>query len=194
MSRALIVHASRHGGSEGIAERIGDVLRASGVDSVVGRAKDLPDPRTFDACVVGAGVYMGSWVPDGIAYLERYASVLAAKPVWIFSSGPLPGSNMEPKHPVTDPIELALGPATGPGSGGRRKLEAITSRIRPRDHRVFSGAFDPDAPAKTLPERFLRILPIGKGILPAGDFRPWPEIEAWAGEIAAALAEPVGVA
>jgi menaquinone-dependent protoporphyrinogen oxidase len=56
MSRALIVHASRHGGSAGIAERIGEVLREAGVDVVVAKARDLPDPRTFDACVVGAGV------------------------------------------------------------------------------------------------------------------------------------------
>ena len=193
MSRALIVHASRHGGSAGIAERIGEVLRGAGVDAVVGRAADLPDPRAFDACVVGAGVYMGSWVEDGITYLERYAPVLATKPVWIFSSGPLPGSTKEPKAPVTDPVELALGPAEGPGSGGRRKLEAAAAPVHPRDHAVFTGAFDPSDPPKTLPERVVRMMPMSKGILPEGDFRDWPAIEAWARTIAAELLEPVPV-
>jgi menaquinone-dependent protoporphyrinogen oxidase len=193
MTRALIVHASRHGGSEGIAERIGEVLRESGVDVVVGRARDLPDPRTYDGCVVGAGVYMGSWVDDGIAYLERYAPVLATKPVWIFSSGPLPGSTKETKVVDADPIEAALGPATGPGSAGRRKLEGVASRVHPREHRVFGGAFDPTLPPQTFAERVLRILPMSKGILPIGDFREWPAIEAWAREIAMDLNEPVAV-
>ena len=193
MSRVLIVHASRHGGSAGIAERIGEVLREAGVDAVVGRARDLPDPRTFDACVVGAGVYMGSWVDDGIAYLERYAPVLALKPVWIFSSGPLPGSTKAPKDPDADPVEVALGPAEGPGSGGRRKLDAATAPIHPRGHEVFPGAFDPKDPPKTIAERVVRMMPMAKGILPEGDFRDWPAIEAWARTIASDLREPVPV-
>lgn len=193
MSRALIVHASRHGGSAGIAERIGDVLRQSGVDVVVAPARDLPDPRSFDACIVGAGVYMGSWVGEGIAYLERYGHVLATKPVWLFSSGPLPGSTKEPKTPTADPVEIALGPLEGPGSSGRRKLEDAAAPIHPKEHRVFTGAFDPAEPPANLAERVVRMMPMAKGILPAGDFRDWPAIEAWAKEIATTLAEPVPV-
>ena len=193
MSRVLIVHASRHGGSAGIAERIGQVLEEAGLDTVVGRARDLPDPRTFDACIVGAGVYMGSWVDDGIKYLERYGPVLATKPVWLFSSGPLPGSSMEPKNPTADPVEIALGPAEGPGSGGRRKLEAAAAPIGPRDHKVFTGAFDRTDPPATLAERVVRIMPIATRVLPEGDFRDWPAIEAWAKSIAATLMEPVPV-
>jgi menaquinone-dependent protoporphyrinogen oxidase len=193
MSRALIVHASRHGGSAGIAERIGEVLEGAGVEVVVAKARDLPDPEAFDACIVGAGVYMGSWVEDGVRYLERYAPVLATKPTWLFSSGPLPGSTKEPKDPSADPVEVALGPAEGPGSGGRRKLEAALGPVHPKEHKVFSGAFDPTDPPATLSERVVRMMPAAKGILPAGDFREWPAIEAWAKEIAATLAEPVPV-
>ena len=193
MSRALIVHASRHGGSAGIAERIGEVLQGAGVDITIARARDLPDPLPYDACIVGAGVYMGSWVEDGVKYLERYALELAAKPVWLFSSGPLPGSTKEPKTPITDPVEMALGPAEGPGSGGRRKLEAAAAPIHPKDHKVFGGAFDPADPPANLAERVVRMLPMSKGILPVGDFRDWPAIEAWAKEIAATLVEPVPV-
>ena len=194
MSRALIVHASRHGGTAGIAQRIGDVLQTSGVDAVVARAADMPDPGPFDACVVGAGVYMGSWVKGGTEYLERFASTLEARPVWLFSSGPLKGSTKGAKDgaPV-DPIENALGPLTGPGSGGRRKVEDLAARIVPRDHHVFFGAFDPTDPPASLSERFVRSMPGSKGILPPGDFRDWPEIEAWAREIARVLKEPAAV-
>jgi menaquinone-dependent protoporphyrinogen oxidase len=184
MSRALIVHASRHGGSAGIADRIGEILREAGVEVVVAKARDLPDPRPFDACIVGAGVYMGSWVHDGVVYLERYGHVLATKPVWLFSSGPLPGSTKEPTNPNADPVEVALGPAEGPGSGGRRKLEAAAEPIHPKAHKVFTGAFDPEDPPANLSERLVRLMPMAKRVLPAGDFRDWPEIEAWAKEIA----------
>ena len=193
MSRVLIVHASRHGGSAGIAERVGEVMREVGIEAVVAAARDLPDPRTFDGCVVGAGVYMGSWVDEGIAYLERYAPVLASMPVWIFSSGPLPGSTKEPSNPHAEPVEVALGPAQGPGSGGRRKLESVAARIQPRGHEVFTGAFDPKDPPKTLSERVVRMMPMAKGILPEGDFRDWPAIDAWARSIAETLTEVVRV-
>ena len=193
MARALIVHASRHGGSKGIAERIDEAMRDAGVETVVAPARDLPDPHAFDGCVVGAGVYMGSWVEDGIRYLDRYAPTLARMPVWLFSSGPLPGSSKTPAEADLDPIEVALGPSQGPGSGGRRKLEAVADRIRPKDHRVFHGMFDPDSPPANLAERFVRLMPMAKSVLPVGDFRDWDLIDAWAAEIAGTLSEAVPV-
>ncbi len=103
-------------------------------------------------------------------------------PVWLFSSGPLPGSSKAAEG--VDPIENALGPSEGPGSGGRRRIEGLAAIIRPREHRVFQGRFDPNDSPKTLPERVVRLLPVAKGVLPAGDFREWPLIEEWAREIA----------
>ena len=194
MPRVLIVHASRHGATAGIAERIAEVLRTAGTDPVVVGAADMVDPAPFDACVVGGGVYMGSWVKEGTDYLERFAPTLEGRPVWLFSSGPLLGSTKESKDPDVDPIENALGPADGPGSGGRRRIEELAARIHPRDHRVFAGAFDPKDPPRSMSERLVRMMPASKGILPPGDFREWPAIEAWAREIAITLrAEPIPV-
>lgn len=192
MKRALIVHASRHGGTAGIAERIGDVLRTADVDAVVAKAADMPDPGGFDACLIGGGVYMGSWVKEGTQYLERYASALSTRPVWLFSSGPLKGSSAE-KRSSGDPMEDALGPADGPGSGGRKKIAELSATIYPRDHRVFFGAFDPADPPRVMSERLVRLMPASKGLLPPGDYREWDVIEAWAREIATALAEEAPV-
>ena len=186
MTSVLIVHASRHGATAGIAERIGDVLANRGLTVFVAPATAMSDPATYDAIVVGGAVYAGSWVKEGTAYLDRYAPILARRPTWLFSSGPLKGSTKEPSAPV-DEVERALGPLTGPGSGGRRKLEALAERIGPREHRVFDGVFDPDSPPANLPERIIRLMPGAKNILPAGDFRDWPAIEAWAAEIATTL-------
>ena len=191
MTRVLVVYGSRHGGTRGIAERIGDVLRAGGLDTVVGTAAAVRETEIHaaDAVVVGSGVYMGSWLDEPLEFLAGHIDTLAARPLWLFSSGPLPGSSKAKQ--AVDPIENALGPVDGPGSGGRKKIEALSAAIGPRDHRVFMGRFDPDDEAKNLPERFMksfmRVIPAVRDVLPAGDFRDWPAIEAWAQEIAGEL-------
>jgi menaquinone-dependent protoporphyrinogen oxidase len=40
-------------------------------------------------------------------------------------------------------------------------------------------------------ERIVRLMPAAKKVLPAGDFRDWEAIEAWARGIFAALPSPV---
>jgi menaquinone-dependent protoporphyrinogen oxidase len=87
---------------------------------------------------------------------------------------------------------------------GRDVLEAAEPRdfaefagaIHPRDQRVFFGAYDPDAKPIGLMERigarFTR-MPAVREALPAGDFRDWRRIEAWAEDIAREL-QPVEAA
>ncbi len=188
MTKVLVVYGSRHGGTRGIAERIGEVLRTEGLDAVVTAADQAPDVRDADAFVVGSGVYMGNWLSEPLDFLRRNQDTLALRPTWLFSSGPLPPSKSKQG---ANPLEDALGPADGPGSGGRKKVEALSAAIGPRDHRIFAGAFDPKDPPRSMSERLVRMMPAAKNILPAGDFRDWDAIEAWAREVAAALASPV---
>ena len=189
MATVLVVYASRHGGTLGIAEKIGEVLGTEGLEAHVAPADRETDVSNADAVVVGSGVYMGSWLKDATAFIKCNEASLETRPVWLFSSGPLPGSTRSPA--AEDPLADALGPATGPGSGGRKKVAELSAAIHPRDHRVFQGAYDPNDPPRSISERFLRLMPVSKDILPAGDFRDWGAIEAWAREIAASLADPV---
>ncbi len=189
MANVLVVYASRHGGSKGIAERVGAVLRDAGHEATVLPAAEANWVVGVDAFVVGSGVYIGRWLDDGLEFLRQNETTLSRHPVWLFSSGPLRGSTKE--QAGVDPVEHALGPAEGPGSGGRKKLEALIALIHPREHRVFDGAFDPNDPPRNLSERLVRVMPGAKGILPAGDFRDWDAIEAWAQAIAADLEVPV---
>jgi len=191
MPTVQVVYASRHGGTAGIAARIADVLRAEGAEVVVADAANRPDPGKYDAYVIGSGVYIGRWLQEGTEFLERHQAILATRPVWLFSSGPLPGSSKTTE--AVDPIELALGPEDGPGSGGRKKIAALSAAIQPRDHRVFLGAYDPNDPPKSMQERLIRMVPAAKNVLPAGDFREWDVIEAWARHIAVELTAPVAV-
>ncbi len=185
MTTVLVVYGSRHGGTRGIAERIGEVLRTEGLDAILADAADVRDVGDADAVVVGSGVYMGSWLKEPVAFLERNQAALAARPIWLFSSGPLRGSSASKDG--DDPLAEALGPADGPGSGGQKKIAELSAAIHPRDHRVFYGAFDPDDPPRAMSERLVRMMPASKGLLPPGDFREWDLIEAWAREIAATM-------
>ncbi len=187
MAKVLVVYGSRHGGTRGIAERIGDVLRSEGLEAEVASADHVEDVGKADAVVVGSGVYMGSWLKEPVAFLARNQAALATRPLWLFSSGPLQGSTAAKRDQDKDPIEAALGPENGPGSGGRKKIAELSAATHPRDHRVFFGAFDPKDPPRAMSERLVRMMPAAKGILPHGDFRDWPAIEAWAHEIASAL-------
>ena len=189
--RIQVVYASRHGGTAGIAERIAEVLRTEGAEVTIADAAERPDAHGFDAYVIGSGVQIGSWHKEGFEFLESNRSTLADRPVWLFSSGPLPGSIASTDAP--DRLTQALGPADGPGSGGRKRIEALSAEIHPRDHRVFNGAFNPNDPPKSLPERLIRLVPAAKGVLPPGDFREWDAIEAWAREIAAEMLASVPV-
>ena len=192
MPTAQVIYASRHGGTAGIANRIAEILQAEGVQVAVADAINKPDPSGFDAYVIGSGVYIGSWLKEATEFLERNQTTLATRPVWLFSSGPLPGSSKMTE--ADDAIAVALGPEEGPGSGGRKKIETLSAAIHPRDHRVFLGAFDPNDPPKSMPERLVRMMPMAKEALPAGDFREWDVIVAWARQIAAELIAPVPVA
>jgi menaquinone-dependent protoporphyrinogen oxidase len=189
MAKVLIVYGSRHGGTRGIAERIGDVLRSNVLDVDVSPADRIADVGSADAVVLGSGVYMGSWVKEAVEFFERNQATLATRPLWLFSSGPLRGSTA--KTSGKGPIEDALGPEDGPGSGGRKKIAELSAATHPRDHQVFYGAFDPKDPPRAMAERLVRMMPMSKGVLPPGDFRDWPAIEAWAKGIAGEL-QPVG--
>lgn len=190
MTRVLITYGSRHGATKGIAEFIGEALRAGHLDGVVEPAESVHDVTNVDAFVVGSAIYMGSWLKEPIEFLERHRDLLATKPVWLFSSGPLKGSSKE--EAGADPLESALGPMEGPGSGGHRRIAELEKAIGVRGHVAFYGAFDPKDPPKAMSERFVRMMPGSKGILPPGDFRDWDAVDAWAHEIATALTkEPV---
>ena len=136
--KVQIVYGSRHGGTRGIAERIGEVLRENGIDAATQQATGARAAEDVDAFVVGSGVYMGSWLNEPLEFLARAQSVLATRPVWLFSSGPLRGSTKD--KPAEDPVENALGPSEGPGSGGRKRVEALGEAVGARDHRVLFGA------------------------------------------------------
>ena len=171
----LVAHASRHGSTAGIAERIAATLRAEGVPADERPVTEVRDLSGYDAFVIGAAAYMYHWLGDATTFVKRHRDDLARHPVWLFSSGPLGTDLVDAEG--NDVLE-----------GSRPKeFDELQAMLHPRDERVFFGAWDPDAPAIGVQERLVRLMPAAKKAIPAGDFRDWPAIDAWAAEIAAAL-------
>jgi menaquinone-dependent protoporphyrinogen oxidase len=177
--KILVAYASKHGATRGIAERIASTLGGDGFEVDLSDVQDAGDLSRYDAFVVGSAAYMGAWLGEATTFVRRNESTLAERPVWLFSSGPV-GPDKIDKHGRD--VLVASEP---------REFTEFEAAIHPRDKRVFFGAYDPDVPAvgiaEGLMERFIRLMPAVKDVLPAGDFRDWPAIEAWGHEIATAL-------
>lgn len=171
----LVAYASRHGSTRGIAERIADRLRSSGLAADVLAVGEVRQPGSYDAFVVGGAAYMFHWLKDATAFVRRNAALLGSHPVWLFSSGPL-GPD-EPDAEGRDPRVTCV----------PREMPELEAAVRSRGTRIFFGAWDPAAKPIGFTERLTRMMPAARDAFPAGDFRDWPEIEAWADEIAASL-------
>jgi menaquinone-dependent protoporphyrinogen oxidase len=170
----LVAYASRHGFTQGIADRLAATLRASGRTVDERPLASVGDLGGYDAFVIGSAAYMGQWLRPATEFVKRHRVTLAARPLWLFSSGPLGTATVDPKGrdllDVSEPKQFA----------------EFRTLLRPRDLRVFFGGLDPSRLQGV--ERVVRSTPAGRPLLPEGDFRDWPAIEAWAEGIARDLA------
>ena len=159
----LVTYASKHGSTEEIAERIAATLRRAGVETDLKSVEAVRDVEPYAAVVLGSAIYYGSWLKEAREFVHRNEDALAARPVWLFSSGPL---GVEVKDAETQPKEFA----------------EFNESVKPRDPRIFFGALD--FSQLSFMERM-----VVKGVrAPEGDFREWGAIEEWAESIAQALA------
>jgi menaquinone-dependent protoporphyrinogen oxidase len=85
----LVAYASKHGATGGIAERIGQGLRATGQHAEARLVQEAGDLGEYEGFVVGSAAYSTHWLRDATAFVRRNQDLLAQRPVWLFSSGPL---------------------------------------------------------------------------------------------------------
>ena len=174
--KAIVVYASKYGSTKGIAEFIAEKLQQRGILAEVRDVEAVQDLGGFDAFVIGSAVYMGHWMKETTEFVRRNRSVLANRPVWLFSSGPL---GTETKDAQGRELIVVAEP---------KEIAEFRDVINPRNHRVFFGALD--SSKLGFAHRTTRKLPAARAILPEGDFRDWKDIEAWASSIAQALNAP----
>jgi menaquinone-dependent protoporphyrinogen oxidase len=175
----LVAYASRHGATRAIAERIAERIRVAGLEADACPVQAVRNPGAYDAFVVGGAAYMFHWLKEATTFVRRNRAVLASKPVWLFSSGPI-GTDLVDKE--GQDVLVASVP---------REFAELRDAVHPRGERVFFGAFNPAQKAVGLTERFVMRMPAARAAFPAGDFRDWPEIEAWADAIACELTPSV---
>ena len=157
-----VVATSKHGSTGEVADAVAEELRRSGHDVERKDAEQVHGFDGADAVVLGSPIYGGRWLEAGRRLLSDQAEALSARPVWLFSVGPL-GDPPKPDEP--EPQEL---------------VQSATE-IGAREHRVFSGRLDRSELGRG--ERLM----VRAVHAPAGDFRDWEEIRVWARSIADAL-------
>lgn len=160
--RVLVTAASRYGSTTEIAERISETLHEHGVDATVLSPDDVTSLDPFDAVIVGSGVYIGHWLKPARGFVDRFATELAERPVWLFSSGPVG----DPPKPEEDPVDVA----------------SIAETTGAMDHAVFGGRIR----KKGL--RFGDRAVVAALHVPVGDFRDMHAVAGWATAIADELA------
>lgn len=169
-TQVLVAYATKYGATTEIAQRIGAMLRQTGLHTQVLPADHVDDLTPYMAVVLGSAVYLGGWRKEAVAFLETHEDWLAERPVWLFSSGPT-GEG--------DPMKLMKGwrfPQT---------QQPIADRIHPHDIAYFHGKLD-------LKQLSLADRLIVKTIqAPIGDFRNWETITAWTTGISHTLRELV---
>jgi menaquinone-dependent protoporphyrinogen oxidase len=158
MTRVLVTWSSRHGSTAEIAHAIGSVLAENGFAVDVRPMADVDTLYPYDGFVVGSAVYAGSWLRDARAFVDEHHELLATRPTWLFSSGPI-------------------------GDAGADAFDAseLLASTHARDHQLFPGRLQRSKLG--LHERIVT----GMLRVPDGDYRNWAVVTAWATAIARSL-------
>ena len=160
----LVAYASKHGSSQGIAERIAEKLQQLGKQAEARSVDEVADPGSYEAFVIGSAIYYGSWLKEATEWVRRHQAILAQRPVWLWSCGPLGTEAQDAERQ--------------PGGGQPKEMAEFQQAIAPGDERIFFGVLDHHT--LSFPERM-----VAKALrAPEGDFRDWGAIEAWAADIA----------
>ena len=160
--KLLVAYASKHGSTAEIAEVIGKELRKRGYQVEVKPVEEVGDPAWYDGFVIGSALYAGGWLKPAAQFLRTNQTLLATRPVWLFSSGPT-GEG--------DPNEILDG-WTFP-----EDLTPLLETIKPKEVILFHGYLNP---AKLgFGERMI----IKSVKATVGDYRDWLVIRSWASRL-----------
>jgi menaquinone-dependent protoporphyrinogen oxidase len=159
--KVLVAVATKYGATAEIAEAVAEVLRERGLEPTVMPAEQVDRVDGYDAVVLGSAVYAGHWLKPARELVGRCGGDLAARPVWLFSSGPVG----DPPKPDEDPVDVT----------------ELVARSGARDHQVFAGKLV--RKHLSFPEKAI----VSALRVPEGDFRDWAQIAGWASGVAGAL-------
>jgi menaquinone-dependent protoporphyrinogen oxidase len=166
MDEVLIAYATKHGSTHEVAETVAAHLAQFGVEAHTLPADRVESLDEYQAVVLGAPLYMGRWHRDARAFLRRFRTELASRPLAVFALGPLEDTPKQWEG-ASEQLYKAL---------------AHVPAVEPVTVGLFGGAIVPE----TLHFPFSHI--------PAGDLRDWDAIRAWTERLPDALGLGVLVA
>ena len=134
-AKVLVAYGTTNGSTAKIAETIAETLNKEGLTAEARPAESVVTLLPYDAVVVGGGVYAGRWQKNARRFLRRHRRELPARPLWLFSSGPLDASASERDIP--------------PVPGVRRAV----IRFDAREHITFGGCLEKGAKGFSLASR-----------------------------------------
>ena len=158
-ARVLVAYATKLGSTGEIAETIAHVLRDSGHGAMALPARDVTGLDDWDAVILGSAVYAAHWQRDARRFTERFGEDLKARPLWLFSGGPLDRRLARADQPITP-------------HGAE-----VTAGLGARAHRTFGGRLARDAEVDPQVLQTHRL----------GDYRDWQSIVQYAYRIAGEL-------
>ena len=165
----LVAYATRYGSTQEVAEQIAETLREQGLEVTVQPARRVRSLEGYRAIVLGAPLYIGSWLKDAQRFLTNHQAALANMPVAVFTLGPTRAD--EDAAPV------------------RAQLNKQMSKypwLNPVAIELFGGKYDPSK--LKFPLSLLAALPASPLYqAPASDIRDWDAIRAWASDLATKL-------
>lgn len=164
----LVAYASADGSTRSIAENIGRFLAARHHVCTASMSA-VDDLTAYDAVVLGSAVHDGGWLPEAQQFVLDHSAGLSARPLWLFSVG------------MIDALPRAIRRFAARAEA-KQLAASLPAELRPRDMRLFSGIVR----REQFPSMRARVSMRLMGAR-CGDFRPWPEIRAWADQIALAL-------
>ena len=147
-ARVLVAYASKLGATREIAETIAQTLRDGGHLAVAIPTRDVASLEDVDAVILGSAVYAAYWQRDARKFVDRFHEELKARPLWLFSGGPLDRRLAKADQPITP------------------HGAAITDGLGARAHRTFGGRLSADAAVSERVRQTHRL----------GDFRDWQKI------------------
>ena len=123
--KVLVAYGSKMGGTQGLAEMLGESLGELDHQVDARPAVEVADVGPYEAIVVGGALYyFFVWHEDARSFIRRHRRALQHKPVWLFSSGPL---NESAREKEITPVRFV-----------RRAMR----RIGARGHVTFGGRLE----------------------------------------------------
>jgi len=169
----LIVYATRYGSTGEVAQKLSEILQKHGYDVDLQPAGKAGDLSRYQAVVLGAPLYIGSWLTEARQFLSDHQTSLSGRPVAIFALGPL---HREEKELQGAHDQLGKELAKFPW-------------LKPAALQVFAGKYDPDK--LHFLDKIVSRLP-GSPLYQAQacDSRDWEKIEGWADNLARLFRQP----